>query len=443
MNSSQIQRQSSSSDGMKAFKNLVIIDAHQMTSHAVLIIENGMILYAGSEDKMPATFGGLHFEDCAGLWVSPGFVNGHTHVAMSFLRDVAHEFPHMIDQLFFPLEKELTSEMVKIFSRPSILAGLSSGVTTFVDHYYHSESVAQAIFEMGARGCIAETLADLGGAKPLSSEDTDKSTFKIQKQDSHFTSYVYGPHAMDTVSPALMKQISILAQQENRRIHLHLSQTDSERKKCEAQFGLSPVKLAQQCGALGKKTLAVHLISADLSDLAVLKQTQTFVGLCPTSQTLYEHVAPLKEMFDIGLKGILGTDCAASHDSMDVWQELKSLYLNLKAQGASVTAQEILKTVWDHPHEWMGTHGGQVTSGFTADLIFFKPDFATYPVLVPHVNFIMSMSSKNLKHLMINGEFVISNNKYRHQESIERWQDEFQIYFNKLNLFSKLQQLKT
>lgn len=395
------------------YKNISLLDSQIFISDAILLIENNKIYFAGEKKDFASACPieiqkKIQWHDGQGQWVTPGFINGHTHVAMSFMRDLAHNKKNMIESFFFPLEKKLTQEDIYHFSFPSLVAGLKSGVTSFVDHYYHIEGVEQALIEIGARGFVAETLADLGGAKPNRAKlDQYVRTEKWNANTNQLVHKILGPHAMDTVSEDYMREIAELSKKYQIPLHMHLSQTQNEFEYCMSKYNKTPVEVAYNCGALSEKTLAVHLISSTEKDHELLKQTSTYTGLCPTSQVLYEHIAPLKKFYQQNLPGVLGTDCAASHDSMDIMSELRALYLCSRHAGITIAPQELLKTVWDHPATWLKCKIGKLQAGYFADLIFFKRGLESEPCHDPYSHLVSTLSANQIQSVIINGKQVV------------------------------------
>lgn len=389
-----------------AIHSIRLMDLSTSIDEGFIIISEGRIQSLGSmADGLPPH---ENWIDGAGWMVFPGFVNGHTHVAMSFFRDLTHDTEQMIENLFFPVESGLDESTVYALSFPSIAAGLKSGVTSFVDHYYFIEGVARALSEFGARGFIGETLADLGGAFP-SRTTWHRVKSQLEKESRQgLNRYLLAPHAMDTVSPELLKEISAFSATHKIPLHMHLSQTQGEWERIQKRAGKTPVELADECGALGPLGLFVHLVTANDTDIQLLKKRGAYIGLCPSSQVLYENLAPLNKFYESELVALLGTDCAASHDSMDIMQEIRTLYLFLKQQKVpGDTARQVLETVWTAPAQWLREPMGALKTGFYADLVFAQDDLSTWPINRPLVHLIMSMSSRNIRHVMINGVFQV------------------------------------
>src|SRR5512134_1498591 len=86
--------------------------------------------------------------------VTPGFVNAHTHAAMTLLRGVGDDLPLMrwLTQRIWPLEKALVSpEFVYDGGRLAALEMLRSGTTCASDMYFYPEASIRAFRALGMR----------------------------------------------------------------------------------------------------------------------------------------------------------------------------------------------------------------------------------------------------------------------------------------------------
>jgi 5-methylthioadenosine/S-adenosylhomocysteine deaminase len=407
------------------------LGAHFMDSRGelgaeALVIREGRIADLGRATDLKAKHPEAEWFDAAGYVIHPGFINGHTHVAMSFMRDMAHVSSNMLEDVFFPLENKLTPEQVEIFSYPSIAMGLKSGVTCFVDHYYYAEAVGRALESFGARAVLAETINDLGGAMPGPERLKTAEDLLSHWPFSERVTPALGPHAMDTVSDDVAHKVRELQKHYDVPLHMHLSQTQMELGRVQSSYGLTPVERALKMGLLSHKTLAVHLITASLKDWKILADNGVWAGVCPSSQIFYEKLVDLRAMESAGVKPILGTDCAASHDSMDQWTELRTFHLmRRQAMDFPVSVEATLKSLWDHPAEWAGLKVGRLEAGYWADLGFTKLSWETAPVHDLRTHFVLSLSSRSLQHLMIAGRWVLWRQELIHNSS-SNWGKAFQ-----------------
>jgi 5-methylthioadenosine/S-adenosylhomocysteine deaminase len=383
--------------------------------NGALVLKNQTIEDMGPSDAIEKRYDKTAYTlDGQGYWAMPGLVNAHTHVAMGFFRGLGQGRDHMIESFFFPAEKALTSELLEPLSYSYIYAGLRAGVTTFGDHYYFIEGVGKALDRFGVRGVIGETVADLGGAFP-GREGWDR----MQRLLDHWPysdriTPAICPHAADTVSRDLLRELANFAKKNSLPLHMHLSQTQGERERVLAREGMSPVAYAASCGALSDRTQAVHLVSADKKDIATLVAHGATAGLSPASQILYERLAPIQDFMQQGLSLALGTDCAASNDDADVLAEMRLLSLLAKDRGApseGFEADRIFSIGTQGGAKALGLESkvGLLAPGYLADIVLLKEDLGTLPSQRPYVNLLFSMGSRQVRHVMVGGKWALWN----------------------------------
>ena len=95
-----------------------------LENHAVAI-DDGRIVAVVPDEVAAARYRGrevVHLDHHA---VTPGFVNAHTHAAMTLLRGVGDDLPLMrwLTERIWPLEKALVSPGVRVRRRPAGSAG--------------------------------------------------------------------------------------------------------------------------------------------------------------------------------------------------------------------------------------------------------------------------------------------------------------------------------
>lgn len=377
--------------------------AGQLQGPTNILIEDGIIKAIGTIRE------GVVF-DASPYWIAPGLINAHTHVALSFLRGMAHDTPQMIENLFFRAESHLNANLVESLSLAYLYEGLRSGVTSFADHYYFSDAVAKAMDRLGVRGMVGECVADLGGAFPDRERwDLARHSIENWKHSSRITPVV-APHAADTVSRQLLKDMSAFAKAQQLPLHMHLSQTRGERDRVARREKCSPVVFADQCGALGEKSLLVHLVSADSRDLKIIADRGSSIGFCPASQIIYEKLAPISEFLRLKLPLLLATDCAPSNDSCDLYAELRLSSLLCKhfhCEGFDLP--QLWSSVTSTPARFFNLASGVIAEGKSADLVFMRCDTLMEPRAHPLSDLIFASLSKNIEHVMIDGRWVLKD----------------------------------
>ena len=364
--------------------------------------------------------------DGRGFLIIPGLINAHTHAAMGFFRGRGHGRENMIESFMFPAEKSLTPELLEPLSYSYIYGGLRSGVTCFADHYYHVEGVGRALERFGLRGVIGETVADLGGAFPGRHRwDLARSQIESWSFSDRIKPAV-APHAADTVSPDLLKEMAAYSKSNALPLHMHLSQTAVEYERIQKAHGKSPVQLAAQCGALTPRTLAVHLISATGEDWKILADSGATAGLCTASQMIYERLASLQDIANHHIPFALGTDCAACNDGSDMMAEMRITGLLGRDRGLGQNAKDgteidsaidhlnaagLLRAFTESPAKVFGLDRqiGTLEAGKAADLVFLRLDLDALPITDYFANLIYSMSSRHVQHVMVDGRWCLWN----------------------------------
>jgi cytosine/adenosine deaminase-related metal-dependent hydrolase len=284
-------------------------------------------------------------EDLGDRLISPAFVNAHTHLAMCFARGL--EVPdaaggNRVESFFFELESRLTHEQVRAFARMGAYESLLAGVGTVWEHYYHPLALVEALRETGLCGVVAPTLQDLAGPGKAQWEANLEVTLGLHQEDPASRAGVYaalGPHATDTVSATLWTQVAELAARHELPMHFHLSQSVEEFERARARHSCSPTAWLSRLGVLDAPVSAVlaHAIFTGRDDLETLDAARHCLVWCPRSAAFFGFAARPGVWEELGANWVLGSDAAASNDSMDPRAELFELH---RQRTAAVSASE-------------------------------------------------------------------------------------------------------
>ena len=239
------------------FQNTYIYDGQMERGlRCDVLVENGVI----SKIEAPNTIDDGHVSliDCNGeKLLLPGFVNGHTHAAMSLLRGLGEETPLMswLKEQIWPVEARLTPEYIYWGTALALLEMASCGVTCFGDMYFEMDQVAQVSLAMGmkcalSRGLIGEDQKRIDeNLKLIDDWHGKKGLLSVQ----------LGPHAPYTVPMNAMKKISELALERNVGIHTHFLETEWERQYLRDELNCKPVEYLEKTGLLNTpRTILAH-----------------------------------------------------------------------------------------------------------------------------------------------------------------------------------------
>jgi len=262
-----------------------------------------------------------------GRLLVPGFVNAHTHLAMTLFRGLADDLPLMrwLEEKIWPAERKLTAEDVYWFSLLGLAEMIRSGTTAFIDMYFFMEEVAQAVEEAGLRallsyGIIAPTEdrvePELKKAEAFARAWDGKADGRIRAALS--------PHAPYTCGPEVWREAVKLARELKVPIHTHLAETKEEVERFRAQHSRSPAQWLEELGVFSVPVIAAHCVHLAEKDMEILAAHAASAVHCPTSNAkLACGIAPVTEMLASGVNVALGTDGAGSAGDLDMVEEMR------------------------------------------------------------------------------------------------------------------------
>ena len=353
----------------------------------------------------------------------PGFINAHTHTAMTILKNtVDHKNLH--DWLFediLPKEEKLTSERVYDASMLGIAEYIKNGITTFGDAYYYPEATAKAVVDSGIRAVVSVGFHPNDIRKK---EDLELQIKNLLNKNDRLGVMLYA-HSIYTVDEAQMKVLIDLAHKYKLLLYTHMSETLKEVSDCNAKFDLTPTQLLEELGFFDVPASVAHGVFVEKEDMEILSRYNVNVVSNPASNLkLGSGIAPLYAMQKRGINLALGTDGACSNNALDMFREMYLSNVLQKAllnDASIMTAEETLKMATINGAKALKLDNvGLLKEGYKADIIML--DVHT-PNLTPLNNelsaIVYSASAGNVALTMVNGTILYENGKFYLNEEIE------------------------
>ena len=295
---------------------------------------DGKIKDIGIEDGRITQIGGkigkqgrvIDAQDCA---VLHGFENAHTHTGMSLLRGYADDMQlgEWLQTKIWPMEAKLKDKDIELAAELSALEMIKSGTTKFHDMYFHMDSVLKATQKAGIRGVLAYGMVDLDNAEKREKELKEEERFvkHVEKIGDEKIKAAVGPHGPHTCSGELLEKTKALAEKYGLEVHTHAAETRDEVYGLEKKTGKRPIQLLKEKGLLGPKTILAHCVWVTKEEIRTIAASGARVAHCPASNMKLASggIAPVTEMLEAGVKVLLGTDGAASNNSLDLIAEMK------------------------------------------------------------------------------------------------------------------------
>ena len=320
--------------------------------------------------------------------VIPGFINTHTHAAMTLFRGYGDDLPLMewLEDYIWPVEAEMTAHDVYVGARLACLEMLRSGTTCFLDMYIHPLETARAVEELGLRAQLSYTLFDQGGAE-RAALDRQRSYeyYEAFKAFSDRITFTLGPHAIYTVSGEQLQFCHKFAVEHNVKINLHLAETKGEVDECVRQHGLTPVRYLEKLGILSEHLIVAHVVWVDDEEMDLLAKHRVSVVHNPASnmKLCSGYTFKYEEMKKRGIRLGIGTDGCSSSNNLDMVIAMKLASLLGKAWRFSPTATkaaDIYHSATIGGAEILEIPAGRIAEGMLADLSLVD---LNVPELVP------------------------------------------------------------
>lgn len=339
------------------FKNFLLCDGcMDKARYGSLLVKDGKIAGIGAPDWSPEA---SRTEDGRGKSaLLPGFVNAHTHSAMSLLRGIGEEAPLMewLEKKIWPAEARLKPEHVYWGTMLALLEMARGGTTAFCDMYFEMDSVAEAALEMGMRCALSRGIVG-GDAKKLEEGLRLADAYKGRED---FVTVQLAPHAPYTVPLPFMKEITAAARERGLALHVHFLEAEWETGYLKKEFGTTPGEYLASSGITDAPgAILAHCVWLEPSTLDEADFSKTVIAHNPNSNMkLGSGVMDLPGLMKKGGAIALGTDGAASNNRLDLWGEMRAaalLHKGVAKDPTAVPAKDALR---------MATYEGAVAAGF-------------------------------------------------------------------------------
>jgi 5-methylthioadenosine/S-adenosylhomocysteine deaminase len=404
-----------------------------LVEHPELVIEDGRIVSVTSRVGSPER---ADADDAAGhgvVWelqvpdavLLPGFVNAHTHAAMTLLRGYADDLPlrKWLEERIWPAERLIGEEDVYAGTLLACAEMAASGVTTYADMYLYMDGAAEAAEKAGIRTVLAPGIFAALGPVEDTIEEVSALVARWDGRADGRIRAVLGPHAVYTCPPEFLREVAAAARDLGVGVQMHLSETRDEVEEARAQHGASPIQIAAETGILEAGCLAAHCVWIDDADVALLAETGTRVAHNPRSNMkLASGAAPVEQLLAAGVPVGLGTDGAASTNQLTMFEEMRAASLLAKVTRSDPTALAAatvleMATLGGARAVGLEAEIGSLTPGKRADVVVVRLDRpGLLPLHDPVSTLVYSAQDQDVAWVFCAGEAVAQDGRPLHFE---------------------------
>jgi 5-methylthioadenosine/S-adenosylhomocysteine deaminase len=309
----------------------------RLIDHDCKLIHGDIILHPdgswrpskGSEDVM-ATIDGSN------RVITRSMQNWHTHLPMVLNRGMGEGLTlnDWLETNIFPTERRVTPEFVKIGTEAGVAELIASGTTFACDMYHFPEAIAPVMADAGIRGVVCGPTTDWPPPEDGTSDSGKvigelESLLRAGKLADGRVEYGIATHAVYTCSEEILRRASDLSRQYNARLHIHTSETRSEVAACHSEHGMYPIEYLDSIDYFTEGTVCAHCGWVTKREMRILASHGAHAVHCPVSNQKLATGGTLSypAMKDAGVDVRLGTDGAASNNSLDMRADAKSASL--------------------------------------------------------------------------------------------------------------------
>jgi putative selenium metabolism protein SsnA len=320
--------------------------------------------------------------DCAGKIVLPGFICAHHHFYSTMARGMAipgepaSNFVEILERLWWKVDRALNKEDITLSAQIPLIECIRNGTTTVIDHHASPsmrdgslDLIENAVRQAGIRASLCYEVSDrnvMGGGI----EENERFIKKIGEGDGQIAAMM-GLHASFTLSDETLEKSVGIAKDAGVGCHVHVAEDLADREDALQKYGMPTVHRLDKMGLSGEKSLFIHCIHIDESEMELIAATKTNVVHNPESNMNNAvGVSPLLGLLKRNILVGLGTDGMSS----DMLSQMRSAYLlhRLANHDPRVAFLEAPKLLLENnpqiAERQFGIRLGEIAEGCPADL---------------------------------------------------------------------------
>ena len=401
---------------------IVTQDDSRRVVHGDVYVEDGRITHVGAIAGRKEADRTL---DATGQVLIPGLVNLHTHLAMGLLRGHGDDMrlEAWLRERIWPAEERIGEPEMRAGVDLGLLELIRGGTTSFLDMYWLEEAVvAPAARAAGVRAWAGEGMVDIHQTEPGNPNrklaQVERHVKAAKAANDPLVTPCPAPHGTYTCYPETYAEAGRIAREHGVPLHTHCSETRTEVHDVQARTGARPVAFLQRHGALHDRSVLAHCGWITKDEARALGQAGAAVAHCPVSNLKLATggVAPVPELHEAGARVGLGTDGAASNNTLDLFQTMKLAALvqkNHRWDAGVLPAQRVLDMATrDGADALHRPDLGRIQVGATADLAlvdFRRPHLVPRHDAVSHL--VYAAGAADVSATIVHGKVLMADGK--------------------------------
>lgn len=387
--------------------------------HSIYII-NGKIksVFPANKSKIPIDKIDLIYDASkrGGIVITPGFINAHAHPPMYLLRSSMTMDKGTIEKQvakMAELENKMNDNDFFLGAVGDLTEEQKNGITTTLSHYGVFDPIEKA-----AKLVKQNVISAISAVSNSHPENNPEMVEKIlNNKKKYYTKPAIAIHYLHKADKKQIEKIKKLVKKHNVLFTMHAAESEKWAQECVKKFNKRTIEAAVDLGIANSNLLLSHCVHFNEREIKLVKKHKIGVVHLPTSNRIH-NTGDFKypEFYKIGANKqiCLGTDSVISKNSLDLLTEsLQTRIVHMNKM--RVMYEDLFRMMTSQAAKVLKLGKvGKIAPGYEASLSFWKlkdRGFLPYNEKEPLslVGNMITHGGRNIRDLMINGEFVISN----------------------------------
>jgi len=401
---------------------------YSVTRGVDVVIEDDLIREVGKD--LASRYPEAKVYELEGKSVMPGMVCSHHHYYSGLSRGMLvssgpqSDFIQILKEWWWRLDRALDEEALYYSSLISSIDAISAGTTAVVDHHASPsfisgslEVIAQGMRETGLRGATCYEMTNRnGGVEEARQGALENISFAASvdagraRGEYQMVEAMVGGHAPFTLCDASLELMKDAVDTTRRGIHLHIAEDRYDVAHSHHLYHQDIVERLDRAGLLSEKSLLVHGLHLNDSEVETLNARGSFLAHNPRSN-MNNNVGYFTRLQDLN-NLVLGTDGCGGN----MFEEIKIAFFKHRDMGLSWWPSDFVEVLSRGNlllESMFSEKFGKIAPGYKADITIMdyrSPTPLEDDNLATHL--VWGMSSNSVDSVMINGNMVMDGRTF-------------------------------
>ena len=404
-------------------------------SDGAIAFDAGIITAVGPAQQVLDLYPSAAVADHGKAAILPGFVNCHSHLEITGMRnqldDVEHDFAAWLLKLN-SLRAQMSPAEIEAAALAGAKEGAAAGVTCFGDIGRMGHAGVHALSTAGLRGIVFQEteFSPDNRTADTAFKDLMAKFEALRVSGTDLVKVGLSPHSPYTVGSRLFEMLAQVSIIDRVPLSIHAAESGDEHELLTSGTGFfttiyekydvewhsprcTPIEYLERLGVLAAKPLLAHCVKVSETDIAKIAANGAKIAHCPKSNAKFGHgYAPFESFLNAGISVGLGSDSVASNNLCDIIEESRFAALSARNQPERhrfVEASTMLETATLGGAKALGMEDmiGSLESGKAADLaVISLNDPAQQPLGDINAAIVFASSGRDCLMTLVAGNIV-------------------------------------